>query len=425
MLSSERPRVLIVGAGFGGLWAARALSNAPVDLLVLDRNNYHTFLPLLYQVAAAEVEPESIVYPVRSILRRQSNTRFFMSEMTGIALEACQVETPDHVFSYDYLVLAVGSTSHFFGVSGAAEFAFPLKTLDDGLALRNHLLYCFERAIFEDDLERRRRMLTFAIIGGGPTGIEFAGALAELIHGPLARDYPGLDLKEVSILLLEATDRLLNGWPQSLQSYAEWRLRRMGIEVRTSKMVSAVSDESLTLKDGTVIPAETVVWTAGVRGEDVGNKGYIPLTRQARVEVLPTLQMPGYPQVYVIGDLAYQENENGPLPMIAPVAIQQGLAVARNIQRQIRGEAPLPFVYRDPGSMVTIGRNAAVVRLGKLTFTGFLAWVVWLAVHLYKLIGFRNRLLVLLGWAWDYLFFERTVRLIFPKPKAPLRQMGP
>lgn len=418
MAPPDRPRVVIVGAGFGGLWAARALANAPVDLLLLERNNYHTFLPLLYQVAAAEVEPESIVYPVRSILRRQENIRFFMSEMTGLDLEARQVKTPDHIFSYDFLILAVGSTSHFFGVAGAAEYAFPLKTLEDGIALRNHILYCFERALYESDPETRRRMLTFAIVGGGPTGIEYAGALAELIRGPLRRDYPELNMHEVSILLLEATERLLPGWPEKLQRYTEHRLRKMGVDVRTNTMVSEISGVALTLKDGAPIPTETVVWTAGVRGVYVGADNRIPITRQARVEVLPTLQVPGYPQVYVIGDLAYQKDHDAPLPMIAPVAIQQGITAAENILRQLRREAPISFVYRDPGSMVTIGRNAAVVRLGKYTFTGFPAWVVWLAVHLYKLIGFRNRLLVLLGWAWDYLFFERTVRLIFPRPDS-------
>lgn len=423
MASATRPRVLIVGAGFGGLWAARTLASAPVDVLILDRNNYHTFFPLLYQVAAAEVEPESIVYPVRSILRRQANARFYMSEVTAIDLETRQIETPHKSFSYDYLILAVGSTSHYYGVAGAAEFAFPLKTLEDGITLRNHILNCFERAVFESDLAIRKRMLTFSIVGGGPTGIEFAGALAELIRGPLARDYPELEMHVVSILLLEATDHLLPGWPERLQRYAEMRLRRMGVNVRTGKMVSAVSSESLTLNDGAVIPTETVIWTAGVRGVPVVIGNDIPLTRQARVEVLPTLQLPGYPQVYVIGDLAYQEDENGPLPMIAPVAIQQGVTVAENIRRQLKGEEPLPFVYRDPGSMVTIGRNAAVVRLGAHSFTGFPAWVIWLAVHLYKLIGFRNRLLVLLGWAWDYLFFERTVRLIFPNPDFPDRRM--
>lgn len=417
MASPERPRVVIVGAGFGGLWAARALARASVGVLVLDRNNYHTFLPLLYQVAAAEVEPESIVYPVRTILRRQANARFYMSEVTAIDLEARQIKTAHHIFSYDYLILAAGSTSHFFSVDGASEFAFPLKTLEDGIALRNHILYCFERAMFESDPAFQKRMLTFSIVGGGPTGIEFAGALAELIRGPLARDYPGLDLRAVSILLLEATEHLLPGWPERLQRYAEMRLRRMGVDVRTGKVVSAVTGESLTLKDGTIIPTETVIWTAGVRGVDVETDRDIPLTRQARVEVLPTLQLPGYPQVYVIGDLAYREDADGPLPMIAPVAIQQGEAAAKNILRQINGDHPEAFVYRDPGSMVTIGRNAAVVRLGNYSFIGFPAWVVWLAVHLYKLIGFRNRLLVLLGWAWDYLFFERSVRLIFPVPK--------
>jgi len=417
-------RVVIVGAGFGGLWAARTLARSPFEVLLVDRNNYHTFLALLYQVAAAELDPGDIAYPVRGILRGLPNVRFVMAEVKGVDFGQRAVETDGLTIPYDYLILATGSVSHFFGVPGAAECAFPLKTLEQGIVLRNHILGCFEQAAYVPDAERRQRLLTFAIVGGGATGVEFAGALAELIRGPLARDYPTLDFRKVRVVLLEARDRLLPGMPERLQTYALKRLRRMGVEVRLQAAVSRVAHDAVHLQDGTVIPAETTVWTAGVRGDpQVANWG-LPTARGGRVAVLPTLQVPDHPEVYVIGDLAYFEEEGRPLPMVAPVAIQQGIAAARNILRQIAGEPPVPFRYRDPGSMATIGRNAAVVQLGRWTFTGFPAWVLWLGVHLLRLIGFRNRLLVLINWAWDYLLFERAVRLILPAATQPFDSSG-
>ncbi len=344
------------------------------------------------------------------------------NEMTAINLAARLVRTTDHVFPYDYLALALGSTSHFFGVAGAAEHAFQLKTLEQAIVLRNHILYRFERALCEPDAERRRRMLTFAIVGGGPTGVEFAGALAELIRRPLVRDYPSLDFREVHVLILEAASNLLPGWPERLRSYTVERLRQMGVDVRLGAVVSQITPQAVHLKDGTVIPTETVIWTAGVRGEHLAPSDALPTARNGQVKVLPTLQIPGHPEVYVIGDLAYIEQDGGPLPMIAPVAIQEAQWAARNIARQIAGEEPLPFRYRDSGTMVTIGRNAAVARLSGQAFTGFPAWALWLGVHLYNLIGFRNRLLVLINWAWDYLLYERAVRLIVPPPAARLRE---
>ena len=410
-----RPRVVIVGAGFGGLWAAQALANSQAEVLVLDRNNYHTFLPLLYQVAAGELEPEDIVYPVRSILRRYPNIRFLMNEVTGIDFASRVVKTTDHVFPYDFLILAVGSTSHFFGVTGAPEYVFQLKTLEQAIALRNHILLNFERTLCETDLPKRKQMLTFTIVGGGPTGVEFAGALAELIHGPLVRDYPQIDFKEeVSILLLEASVHLLPGFPDQLSTYALARLQQRGVEARLQATVSQITSQAIYLKDGMVIPTETVVWTAGVRGEVPPHSGELPEAGNGRLMVLPTLQVSGYPEVYVVGDLAYTEENGHPLPMVAPVAIQEAVKAAQNIILQMKGREPLQFHYRDPGTMVTIGRNAAVVQIRGRSFTGFPAWVLWLGVHLFNLIGFRNRLLVLINWAWDYLFYERALRLIVP-----------
>lgn len=419
MTIRNRPRVTIIGAGFGGLWAARTFVRYPVEVLLIDRNNYHSFLPLLYQVAAAELEPEEIAYPVRSILWKLPNAQFVLANVRRVDLARRVMETDGRAIPYDFLILATGSVSHFFGVPGAGQHAFPLKTLEEGVALRNHILCCFERAIHEPDAGRRQRALTFAIVGGGPTGVEFAGALAELIRGPLVKDYPMLDFHEVRVVLLEAMDGLLPGLPERLRTYALARLGRMGVEVRLQAVVSQITRERVHLKDATVIPAETVVWTAGVRGDPLAQAWGLPTARAGRVAVLPTLQVPGHPEVYIIGDLAQVEESGQPLPMIAPVAIQQGVAAARNIGRQIAGQDPLPFHYRDPGTMVTIGRNAGVVYLRGRAFVGFPAWVLWLSVHLFNLIGFRNRLLVLINWAWDYLFYERAVRLILPRETRP------
>jgi len=412
MIRERRSRVVIVGAGFGGLSALRALANSPVDVALVDRNNYHTFLALLYQVAAAELEPAQIAHPVRSILRRIPNASFAMSEVKRIDLTRRMVEGDALQLSYDYLIVATGSVSHFYKVLGASDHALSLKSLDDAVALRNHVLGCLERAVHEPDLERSQGLVTFTIVGGGSTGVEFAGALAELLQGPLAKDYPDLDLRKARILLLEAMDGLLPGFPRGLASYAERRLRRMGVEVRLGAQVSEVTSESVGLQDGTNISTETTVWAAGVHGHPLAQESGLPTNDAGRVTVLPTLQLPGHPEVYAVGDLAYMEQEGKPLPMVAPVAIQQGAAVARNIANQLSGEDPKPFRYSDPGIMATIGRNVAVACIGRRSFTGFPAWILWLAVHIWRLIGFRNRLFVLLGWAWDYFLRDRAIRLV-------------
>ncbi len=416
---ANRSRVVIVGAGFGGLWAARALGRAAIDVTLVDKNNYHTFLPLLYQVAAAELEPEDIIYPVRSILRKYPETHFLMDEVTRVDFDQHCIITRSLDLPYDYLVLSLGSKPHYFGVAGAAEFAFPLKTMQQAVELRNHILGRFEAALYVRDETRRRQMLTFTIVGGGSTGVEFAGALAELVRGPLEKDYPGLDFSQVKLLLLEAADQLLTGLPPSLQSYTLHRLQHMGMDVQLNSVVQEVTPVCVRLRDGTVIPTETVVWTAGVRGEAPYENWNLTGRKNGQVEVQPTLQVPGHPEVFAIGDLAYLEQKGHPLQWVAPVAIQQGEWVARNILRQLNGKGLLPFRYKDAGTMVTIGRNASVAQIGRLNFTGILAWFLWLGVNLYRLIGFRNRLIVLTNWGWDYLFFERVVRLILPSPAHP------
>jgi NADH dehydrogenase len=417
MSQEARPRMVIVGAGFAGLWAARALRGAPADVVVVDRNNYHTFFPLLYQVAAAELEPEDIIYPVRSILHRYENIHFMMGEVTVIDTAQHKLQMGSQSIPYDYLILSIGSEAHYFGVQGAEEHAFPLKKLDDAILLRNHILCRFEAASYEPDENLRKQMLTFTIVGGGPTGVEFAGALAELVRVPLRRDYPNLDFNQVHILLLEATDRLLTGMPERLHNYTYKHLTHMGVDVQLNSPVSQITSRLLILKDGRTIPTETVVWTAGVRGVSLPQNWNLPTRRNGQVDVLPTLQLADHTDLYIVGDLAHVEQDGHPLQLIATVATQEGEWAARNVHRQIAGAEPEPFKYHDPGMLAVTGRNAAAVRLGRFTFTGFLAWVIWLSVHLYRLIGFRNRLSVLINWAWDYLFYDRVVRLITPLPE--------
>lgn len=418
MTNGKRPQVVIVGAGFGGLWAARELADAPVDVIIVDRNNYHTFLPLLYQVAAAELSPDQTANPVRSILRKLRNVRFTLANVLRVDLERRRLECTYCDIEYDYLILAAGSTPLYFGIPGADEFALPLRTMDHAVALRNHILSCFERASDEPDPERRRALLTFVIVGAGPTGVEFAGALQELINGPLQRDFPRLDVGEVKVIMLEALDRVLPTMPKRLGRYALGRLRKMGVDVRLQTAVSRITADTVYLKDGSTIPAQTVIWTAGHRGHPIGEASGLPTNRRGQVSVLPTLQVPDHPNVYVVGDMAALEQDGKPLPMVAPVAMQEGEAAACNIIRQIAGEEPQPFRYKDSGMLAVVGRNAAVADLGRVTFTGFPAWALWLGYHLYKLIGFRNRIFVLLSWAWDYLFFDRKVRLILPIEEA-------
>ncbi len=413
--ATARPRVVVVGAGFGGLWTARALAGKDVDVVLLERNNYHTFLPLLYQVAAAELVPTDIAYPVRSIFRRAPNVQIRMAEVGGLDLTARVLETSSGPVSYDVLVLAPGSVPHFFGVEGARAHSFPLRWMDDAIAVRHHVLQCFERAAFATDPLRRQSLLTFAVIGGGPTGVEFAGALSELVRGPLLRDFPMIRPDEVSVLVLEASDHVLGTLPSALGAYGLERLRRRGVEVRLGVRAERIHADGVSLAGGERISAETVVWTAGVQGDPRMRAWGLPVGREGRVPVQPTLAVDGHPEVYVVGDLAYLEDAEGrPLPQVAPVAIQEANCAADNIMRALAGLPAREFRFRDPGMLAVIGRNAAVAHVYGRTFRGLPAWILWLAIHIAKLIGFRNRLLVLVNWAWNYVFFRRAVRLILP-----------
>ncbi len=408
-----RPRVVVVGAGFGGLWAARTMSGGSVDVALLDRNNYHTFFPLLYQVAAAELVPTDIAHPVRSIFRRSPNVDVHMAEMTWLDLEARQVQTDRGPMEYDALILGLGSVPHFFGVEGAEEHAFPLRWMDDAIPLRHQVLTRFEAAAHARDPEERRRLLTFLVVGGGPTGVEYAGALAELIFGPLLRDYPAIPPDDVRVALVEASDRLLAGMPDKLGRYAAERLGHKRVEVVFDAEVRRVRPDGVDLADGSEIATETVVWTAGVQGDPEAASWGLPVARSGRVRVTQELNLADRPEVFVIGDLAYLEDDQGrPLPQVAQVAIQQGRRAAKNAMALLEGRQLRPFEYVDPGMLAVIGRNAAVAHVFGRAFRGLWAWLLWLGIHITWLVGFRNRALVLVNWAWNYVFYRRAVRLI-------------
>jgi NADH dehydrogenase len=413
MIAQKLPHIVIVGAGFGGLTLAQKLRNALVNITLIDRQNYHLFQPLLYQVAIAGLLPSQIAYPLRTIFRKQTNLTFQMGEVTSIDFDARFVKTNGSVIAYDYLVLAVGGQTNFFGMNSVKENGFQLKDIQSAVSTRNHLLKMFEKASREADADKRRALLTFVVVGGGPTGVETAGALAELIIHVLAKDYPQMDLKDVRVLLLEAGDSVMATYPDELRKATFDLLRRKNVEIMLNAKLTDYNGQHITLADGMQIPTQTVIWTAGVRAADLADRLGVQQAGSGRVRVESTLQLPQRPEVFVLGDAAYLENGNGqPLPMLSTVAIQQGNVTARNILRIIKGERPVSFHYKDPGLLATIGRNAAVARIWGLSFSGFIAWVIWVFLHIYRLIGFRNRLVVLINWAWDYFFYENQVRLI-------------
>ena len=380
--------------------------------MLVDRNNYHLFQPLLYQVATAGLEPEEIAKPARAILRGQKNFDFRLLDVTRVDFAARTLETSAGPIAYDYLVLAPGGETNFFGLDSLQRHGLGLKDIPDAVAIRNHVLTCFEQAMLEPDAERRRALLTFIVVGGGPTGVEMAGALSELIRLVLVKDYPRLNIKDVRILLLEATDRLLPALPERLREAAGKTLWRKYVEVRFGASVADYDGRQARLKSGEVIPAQTVIWAAGVRASPLNATLGLPTARQGRMPVEATRQLKDHPEVFIIGDAAYREQDGEALPMVAPVAIQMGQSVARNIMRELRRQPLEPFRYRDQGTLATIGRNAAVAKVYGVEASGFVAWVMWLGIHIIQLIGFRNKLFVLINWAWDYFFYERAARLI-------------
>jgi NADH dehydrogenase len=407
------PHIVIVGAGFGGLEAAQRLSKAPVQITLIDKHNYHLFQPLLYQVAIAGLVPSQIAYPVRTIFRRQANLEFRLGEVTHIDFEAQFIQMDGSVIAYDTLILAVGGRTDFFGMNSLREHSFELKDVESAISTRNHLLKMFELASREVDAQKRRELLTFTVVGGGPTGVETAGALAELINLVMVKDYPQLDMADARVILIEAAGHLMGSFPDKLRKTTFDLLRRKKVEILLNTKVVDFDGEKITLGNGDTLETRTLIWTAGVRAEDLTETLKAEKGRGGRIIVKPTLQHPDHPEVYIIGDSAYLEDENGqPLPQLATVAQQQARHAARNIRWGLSNRALEPFTYKDPGLLATIGRNAAVARLWGISFSGWLAWLIWVGLHVYRLIGFRNRLVVILNWAWDYFFYDSQVRLI-------------
>ncbi|HWR66598.1 MAG TPA: NAD(P)/FAD-dependent oxidoreductase [Bellilinea sp.] len=420
------PHVVIVGGGFGGLRAAKRLAKAPIRITLLDRNNYHLFQPLLYQVATAGVSPTDVAYPLRSIFRRQKNLEFRLAEVTDINLDRRQLSTTNGSLDYDQVILAVGGETNYFGMESLATNGFGLKGLDDASRIRDHILHLFEQAALVNDPQERQALLTIVVAGGGPTGVEMAGAISELIRLVLARDFPTQDFSQARVVLLEATDRLLAMLPEKLGVATVIALQKKKVEVRFGATVESYEGQVVRLRGGDSIATHTLIWAAGIRAATLVDSLGLPQAAQRRIKVEPTLQVAGHPEVYVIGDAAYLEDEKGvPLTMVAPIAMQQGEHAADNIMRALSGQPRTAFQYHDPGTMATIGRNQAVAWLGPLQLHGFFAWLAWLVVHIYQLIGFRNRLLVLINWAWDYFFYDRAVRLITSaEKKQPHPIMG-
>jgi NADH:quinone reductase (non-electrogenic) len=406
------PRVVILGGGFGGLYAARALGRAPVEVTVVDRRNHHLFQPLLYQVAMAALSPGDIASPIRWILRKQKNVEVILAEATGFDLAGNRVILKDGALDYDYLIVATGATHFYFGHDEWRRTAPGLKTLEDALEIRRRVLIAFERAEREMDPARRAAELTFVVIGGGPTGVEMAGALAEISRHSLARDFRHFDPGSARIMLIEGGPSILSTFPEDLRQAAMRDLQRLGVTVRTHSIVTDVSPGVVSVGSESIL-AETVLWAAGVSASPLGAALGAPLDRAGRVKVLPDLTIPGAPNVFVIGDLANLAGDDGrQLPGVAQVAIQMGRHAVHNILRAIEHQPLRPFHYHDLGNMATIGRASAIADFGRFRLSGLMGWLAWLFVHILNLIGFRNRLVVLVQWAWAYFTYQRGIRLI-------------
>ncbi len=421
--AGTRARVVIVGAGFGGLACARKLNRMAVDVLLLDRRGYHLFTPLLYQVATALLNPSDIAYPLRTVFRRSPNVRVRQTAVSGVDLGRQVVHVcPGEEVPYDYLVLATGSTDNYYGNEQVAEAAIGLKTLEDATRLRNHALACLERADHEEDPDERRALLTFVVAGGGPTGVEYSGALGELLGLVARRDFPSVSPGDVRVVLVEGGDRLLGAFSERLGRYAQRVLTRRGIEVRTKTLVETADDRSVALSDGSVIPTRTVVWTGGVRPLLPRTEPEPERSRSRRVRVDEFLRIRGAERAYALGDAAGAEQDGAELPMLSAPAMQAGRYVARAIHADLMGERPSrPFRYLDKGTMATIGRNAGIAHLrGGLELTGFLGWLAWLFVHIWYLVGFRNRISAMINWGWNYVRLDRPIRIILQTNPDPV-----
>lgn len=406
------PRVVIIGAGFGGLEAAKHLGDKPVRVTVVDHTNYHLFQPLLYQVATAALSPADIAAPIRGVLSKYENITVILAEAQAVHLEARTVRTSEQVINYDYLILATGARHSYFGHPEWEKLAPGLKSLEDAVEIRRRILMAFEFAEKTADAEERAAAMNFVIIGGGPTGVEMAGAIAEIARETLAKDFRHIDPSTARVILVEGDKRVLSSYPEDLSASALKQLQELGVEVITGTHAQNLTDKGLEVA-GKFIPCRVKIWAAGNVASFVGKTLGVPVDRAGRVIVQNDLTVPGHPEVQVIGDLANFVAKNGkPLPGVSPVAIQQGRHAAQNVLEMIAGRKPLPFRYWDKGSMATIGRNRAVADLNFVHFSGFLAWLAWLFVHIIYLVGFRNRLAVLFQWGWAYITFNKGARLI-------------
>ncbi len=411
---SDAKRVVVIGGGFAGLWAVRALRKAPVSITLIDRSNHHLFQPLLYQVATAGLAAPSIAAPLRHILRNQENVTVLMGEVTRIDIAAREVGVGDRRIPYDYLLVASGATHAYFGHDEWERFAPGLKNLDDAFAIRARVLSAFEQAEASHDDARCDPCLTFAVIGGGPTGVELAGTLAEIARHTLRNDFRKIDTRTARVLLIEAGPRVLSAFTEDLSEKARKQLEKLGVEVHTGAPVSEIGEDYLVFGHRRVA-ARTILWAAGVAASPLGRQlaaSGAGLDRAGRVKVLPDLSIPGHPEVFVAGDLASLAVDGKPVPGVAPAAKQMGSHTARNIRALIAGQPTKPFCYRDFGALATIGRHSAVAQLPNLRFSGIFAWWFWLVLHIFFLIGFRSRLIVLINWAWAYFTYARGARII-------------
>ncbi len=412
MNEKARPRIVIVGAGFGGLKAAESLARLPVQITVVDRKNHHTFQPLLYQVATAGLSPAEIAAPIREILSKHENVEVLLGEVLGFDLDQRKVKLHSFELNYDYLIVAAGATHAYFGHDEWKPLAPGLKTIEDALEIRRRILLAYELAEREAAVTGTHRPLNFIVVGAGPTGVELAGTLAEIARKSLAEDFRNIDPSKTRVLLVEAGPTILNSYPEDLRHSAVEQLQHLGVEVRTGAAVTDVRPGEVRIGDEE-LPAEVVLWAAGVSASPLGRALQVAADRAGRVFVEPDLSIPGHREVFVIGDLASMKDAEGkPLPGVAPVAMQQGKWVSRQIAADIAGNARQPFHYFDKGSLATIGRAAAIAQFGKVHISGFIAWLAWLFIHILFLIGFRNRIIVMFQWAWSYLTYERSARLI-------------
>ncbi len=420
----QRPHVLIVGGGFAGLHCAKGLADADVDITLADRHNYHLFQPLLYQVATAVLSPADIASPIRKILRDQQNVRVVLARLSGVDLRRKLAMFPRGDAPYDYLVLATGVTHSYFGRDEWAPLAPGLKTVNDALEIRRRVLLAYEAAEWEADADARQVKLTFVVVGGGPTGVEMAGALKEIAAQTIPKDFRHIDTTTAQVILIEAADRLLGALPQTLGQRALQDLQQMGVQVRLNCLVTDVREGAVSVGEE-LLPAENVIWAAGVRGSEVAENLGVELDQQGRVMVADDLSVPGFSEVFVVGDLAHviDEKNGQPVPGVAPAAIQMGQYVAAVILKKLTGEAGYqPFAYHDKGGMATIGRNRAVANIAGYNFTGFFAWLIWCLVHIIPLIDFRSKLAVIFSWLWSYFSLSKSARLITGPSKIKVKE---